>query len=47
MAYPNAEHGSLERIFHVLWEEQVTDKRITAVSLDSSSVKYILTLPGH
>jgi hypothetical protein len=34
-----AKNGVLERIFHVLKEERITDKRITAVSLDSGPVK--------
>jgi hypothetical protein len=29
----------LERIFHALQEEQITNRRITVLSLDSSSVK--------
>jgi hypothetical protein len=29
----------LERIFHALKEEQITNRRITVISLDSSSVK--------
>jgi transposase len=32
-------NGVLERIFHALQEEQITNKRITVVSLDSTSVK--------
>jgi transposase len=34
-----AKNGVLERIFHALTEEQITNRRITVVSLDSSSVK--------
>jgi transposase len=34
-----AKNGVLERIFHVLREEHITNKQITVVSLDSSSVK--------
>jgi transposase len=34
-----AKNGTLERIFHALQEEQITNKRITVVSPDSSSVK--------
>jgi transposase len=34
-----AKNGVLERIFHALQEEQITNKRITVVSLDSTSVK--------
>jgi transposase len=34
-----AKNGLLERIFHTLQEEQITNKRITVVSLDSTSVK--------
>jgi transposase len=34
-----AKNGVLERIFHVLQEEQITNRRITVVSLDSTSVK--------
>jgi transposase len=34
-----AKNGALERIFHALQEEPITNKRITVVSLDSSSVK--------
>jgi transposase len=34
-----AKNGVLERVFHALQEEQITNKRITVVSLDSSSVK--------
>jgi transposase len=34
-----AKSGVLERILHAFQEEQITDKRITVVSLDSSSVK--------
>ncbi|MDR1374639.1 MAG: transposase [Treponema sp.] len=34
-----AKNGALERIFHILREEHITNKRITAVSLDSSPVK--------
>jgi transposase len=33
-----AKNGVLERIFHALQEEQITNKRMTVVSLDSSSV---------
>jgi transposase len=34
-----AKNGGMERVFHALQEEQITDKRITALSLDSASVK--------
>ena len=34
-----AKNGVLERIFLALQEEQITGKRITVVSLDSTSVK--------
>jgi transposase len=34
-----AKNGVLERVFHALQEEQMANKRTTAVSLDSSSVK--------
>ncbi|MDR1251718.1 MAG: transposase, partial [Treponema sp.] len=34
-----AKNGVLERIFHTLQEEQITNKRITVLSLDSASVK--------
>jgi transposase len=34
-----AKKGVLERIFHALQTEQITNRRITVVSLDSSSVK--------
>jgi transposase len=34
-----AKNGVLERIFQALQKEQITDKRITVVSPDSSSVK--------
>ena len=34
-----AKNGVPERIFYALQEERITNKRITAVSLDSSSVK--------
>jgi transposase len=36
---PQAKNGVLERIFHALKEEQITTRRITVVSLDSSPVK--------
>ncbi|MDR1253072.1 MAG: transposase [Treponema sp.] len=34
-----AKNGVLERLFHALQEEQVTNKRITILSPDSTSVK--------
>jgi transposase len=34
-----AKNGVLERIFHALQEEQITGRRITVVSMDSTSVK--------
>jgi transposase len=34
-----AKHGVLERIFQTLQKEQIANRRITVVSLDSSSVK--------
>jgi hypothetical protein len=34
-----AKNGVLERIFHALQKEQITNRRITVVSLDSTSVK--------
>jgi transposase len=34
-----AQNGVLERIFHALHEEQMTNRRITVASLDSTSVK--------
>jgi transposase len=34
-----AKNGVVERVFHALQEEQMASERITAVSLDSSSVK--------
>jgi transposase len=34
-----AKNGVLERVFHALQEEQITNKRIMVVSLDSTSVK--------
>jgi transposase len=34
-----AKSGALERIFHELQEEQITNKRITVVPMSSSSVK--------
>jgi transposase len=34
-----AKNGVLERIFQTLQKEQITNRRITVVSLDSSSVK--------
>jgi transposase len=35
-----AKNGVLERVFHALQEEQITNKRITVLSLDSTSVKF-------
>jgi transposase len=34
-----AKNGVLERVFHALQEEQITNRRITVVSLDSTPVK--------